>query len=236
MRNRFSYSTRVPVKVDRYLDTPVRVISPLKHGVSTPMITIVTKDNAERHVSSLHQMFRIRKAAFKDRLDWDVSVTGELERDDYDALGPNYVLSVDTRGTVNGCVRLLPTTGPNMLRDIFSQLVTDAAMPCSERVWEASRFTVSRNAMAFAAGLSQTTYELLIGVVGVSLSNDIGTIACVVDKRMERILRRAGWPLKRLGPARRIGNTVAMAGQLEVSEHVLQQLQSSAGLIQTVAA
>ena len=206
------------------------------NGMGALMIRIVTKDDAERHVSRLRQMHRIRKTVFKDRLDWNVSVTGELEFDEYDALGPSYVLSIDTRGIVNGCVRLLPTTGPNMLRDIFRRLVTNATVPCSDRVWEASRFAVSGNVVVTNAGLSQTTYELLIGVVGVGLSNGINTIACVVDSRMERILRRAGWPLKRLGPARPIGNTIAMAGQLDVSQHILRQLQLRAGPAQAVPA
>jgi acyl homoserine lactone synthase len=201
-----------------------------------PMIRIVTKDDAERHVSSLHQMHRIRKTVFKDRLGWDVTVTGELELDEYDALGSIYVLSIDRHGTVNGCVRLLPTTGPNMLRDIFPSLVANAAVPRSERVWEASRFAVSGHTTAVETGLSRTTYDLLIGVVEFCLSNGISTIACVVDMRMERILRRAGWPLERLGPVRRIGNTIAMAGQLDVSEQVLRQLESRVGLAQAVAA
>jgi N-acyl-L-homoserine lactone synthetase len=200
------------------------------------MIRIVTKDNAERYASSLHQMHRIRKSVFKDRLGWNVTVTGELEVDEYDALGPNYVLSTDRSGAVNGCVRLLPTTGPNMLRDIFPWLVTNDSVPCADRAWEASRFAVSRNTTAGEAGLSQATYDLLIGVVSFALSNAISTIACVVDVRMERILRRSGWTLDRLGAARRIGNTIALAGQLEVSERVLRNLEARVGLAQAVAA
>jgi acyl homoserine lactone synthase len=200
------------------------------------MIKIVTKDNAERHVSNLYQMHRIRKTVFRDRLGWDVTVNGELEVDEYDALGPSYLLSIDRYGTLNGCVRLLPTTGPNMLRDIFSSFVTKAAVPRGERVWEASRFAVSRNATAAEAGLSQTTYDLLIGVLKFGLSNGISTIACVVDVRMERILKRAGWQLERLGPAHQIGNTIAMAGQLEVSAQILRQLEARAGLAHAAAA
>src|ERR1700709_2615002 len=166
----------------------------------TPMIRIVTKDNAERNVSNLYEMHRIRKAVFKDRLGWDVTVTGELEVDEYDALGPSYLLSMDRHGTLNGCVRLLPTTGPNMLRDIFPSFVTKAAVPRGKQVWEASRFAVDRNTTAAEAGLSQTTYDLLIGVLKFGLSNGITTIACVVDVRMERILRRAGWRLERPAP------------------------------------
>src|SRR6202051_4140758 len=193
------------------------------------IIRLVTKDNAERHLGSLDQMHRIRKAVFKDRLGWDVKVSGGLEVDEYDALGPSYLLSIDRYGTLNGCVRLLPTTGPNMLRDIFPSFLTKAAVPHGERVWEASRFAVSGNTTAAEAGLSQTTYELLIGVLKCGLSNGITTIACFVDVRMERILRRAGWQLERLGPARRIGNTVAMAGQLDVSAQILRQLEARVG-------
>lgn len=200
------------------------------------MIRIVTKDNAERNVSNLYEMHRIRKAVFKDRLGWDVTVTGELEIDEYDALGPNYVLSMDRYGNLNGCVRLLPTTGPNMLRDIFPSFVTKGAVPRGERVWEASRFAANGNSTAAEGGLSQTTYDLLIGVLKFGLSNGIGAIACVVDVRMERVLRRAGWQIERLGPARRIGNTIAMAGQLEVSVPILRQLGARAGLAHAAAA
>ena len=200
------------------------------------MIRIVTKDNAERNVSNLYEMHRIRKAVFKDRLGWDVTVTGELEVDEYDALGPSYVLSMDRYGNLNGCVRLLPTTGPNMLRDIFPSFVTKGTVPHGERVWEASRFAANGNSTAAEAGLSQTTYDLLIGVLEFGLSNGISTIACVVDVRMERVLRRAGWQIERLGPARRIGNTIAMAGQLEVSVPILRQLGARAGLAHAAAA
>ena len=202
------------------------------------MIRIITKDNADRHVDHLLQMHRIRKSVFADRLGWDVTVRGELEIDEYDAVGPSYLLSMDRHAAVNGCVRLLPTTGPNMLRDIFPSFVTRAAVPYGERVWEASRFAVSGNGSSVAAeaGLSQVTYELLIGVLKFGLSNGITMIVCVVDVRMERILRRAGWKLERLGPAQRIGKTIAMAGQLEVSAQILGQLEARVGLAHAAAA
>jgi len=200
------------------------------------MIRIVTRDNAGSYVRNLYQMHCLRKAVFKDRLGWDVTVSGDVEVDEYDGLGSNYVLAIGIDGAINGCVRLLPTTGPNMLRDIFPSFVTKAAVPCGEQVWEASRFAVSSTNGRAEAGLSQTTYELLIGVLRFALSNRIRTIACIVDVRMERILRRAGWQLDRLGPARRIGNTIAMAGQLDVSAQVLRQLEARVGYAHVAAA
>ena len=120
--------------------------------------------------------------------------------------------------------------------DIFPSFVTKGAVPRGERVWEASRFAVSGNTSAAEAGLSQTTYDLLIGVLEFGLSKGITTIACVVDVRMERILRRAGWQLDRLGPVQRIGNTIALAGQLTVSAQILRELEARVGLVHAAAA
>ena len=173
-------------------------------------------------------MHLLRKQVFSDRLGWSVAVSGGLEVDEYDALAPVYVLSETAEGDVLGSVRLLPTTGPYMLRDTFASLLDDLEAPASELLWEASRFAVARNSAKGDGGLACATYELLIGVLQFSLAHDIEAIVCVVDLRMERVLRRAGWHMQRLGPARRIGKTIAVAGRLDVSEHLLRQLEDLA--------
>src|SRR5260370_25183810 len=96
------------------------------HGMRAPMIRIVTKDNAERHVSNLYQMHRIRKTVFKDRLGWDVPLRVKLEVHEYHPLRPSYLLSIERYGTLNRCLPLSPTTGPNRLINIFQSFVTQA--------------------------------------------------------------------------------------------------------------
>ena len=192
------------------------------------MIKIVSGKNAGHHVSSLHQMHVLRRQVFSDRLGWSVTVSGDLEVDEYDALAPVYVLSETAEGEVLGSVRLLPTIGPYMLRDTFPSLLDDLEAPSSELLWEASRFAVAKNSGKGGSGLACATYELLIGVLQVSLVHDIEAIVCVVDLRMERVLRRAGWRMQRLGRERRIGTTIAVAGRLDVSEELLRRLEDLA--------
>jgi acyl homoserine lactone synthase len=55
-------------------------------------------------------------------------------------------------------------------------------------------------------------------------------IVTVTDARMERILCRARWPLRRLGSPRPIGKTIAVAGYLEVSRERLQCVREAGGL------
>lgn len=50
------------------------------------------------------------------------------------------------------------------------------------------------------------------------------------DLRMERILRRAGWTLQRLGAPQRIGATVALAGLLPIEQGAIDALRRNGGL------
>lgn len=69
------------------------------------------------------------------------------------------------------------------------------------------------------------TYELFAGTIEFGLSIELTEIVTVTDARMERILRRAGWPLRKIGKARPLGNTTAIAGYLEVSPEALQRIR-----------
>src|SRR5258708_4766437 len=193
------------------------------------MITFLSKENVGRHVSSLYQTHRLRKQVFSDRLGWSITVSGDLEVDEYDALAPVYVLSETAEGDVLGVVRLLPTVGPYMLRNTFASLLDDLDAPASELMWEASRFAVAKRSAKGDCGLARATYDLLIGVLQFSLANDIEAIVCVVDLRMERVLRRAGWHMQRLGRERRLRDTIAGAGRRDGSARLPRRLVDLSG-------
>jgi acyl homoserine lactone synthase len=62
------------------------------------------------------------------------------------------------------------------------------------------------------------------------LTRQLTDIVTVTDARMERILCRAQWPLRRLGSPRPIGKTIAVAGYLEVSRERLQCVREAGRL------
>lgn len=76
------------------------------------------------------------------RPQWQGPVINQWEVDGYDALDSLYVLSLDDSMRVIGGVRLLPTTGLNMLNDTFPELLPDGVRIESPLIWEASRFMV----------------------------------------------------------------------------------------------
>jgi N-acyl-L-homoserine lactone synthetase len=114
------------------------------------------------NLSLLMAMHRLRRKVFKDRLDWSVSTTGDLEMDCYDTLNATYLVVVD-QDAVLGCVRLLPTTGPNMLADTFPELLDGRAAPRSEKIAESSRFCIDTEVADSTTdgGLRRATLTLL---------------------------------------------------------------------------
>jgi acyl homoserine lactone synthase len=105
-------------------------------------VIALTRPALLKHSELALGMHRLRRRVFRNRLDWKVSVSDGLEIDQYDALTPTCLLGVDRRDVV-GCVRLLPTTGPNMLADTFPVLLDGRAAPKNAKIWESSRFCVN---------------------------------------------------------------------------------------------
>ncbi|SCB52513.1 acyl homoserine lactone synthase [Bradyrhizobium yuanmingense] len=173
-------------------------------------------------------MHRLRGRVFKDRLDWDVSVSNGLEIDQYDTFNPTYLLALE-QGDVVGCVRLLPTTGRNMLADTFPVLLDGNPAPKATTIWESSRFCVDTKSAAATAenGLRKATFLLLGAMLEWGQQHNLQAIATVTDLRMERILRRAGWHLDRLGLPRQIGSTNAVAGLLPISCEALGAIRAA---------
>lgn len=105
------------------------------------MIELIAPKHHREFSDLLNDMYCLRARVFREQLEWDVEVNDGREADRYDAFGPSYLLS-RVEGRVHGCVRLLPSTGPNMLSDTFPFLLDGAPVPYDTRVWESSRFAL----------------------------------------------------------------------------------------------
>src|SRR5919106_5799193 len=90
----------------------------------------------------LWSMYRFRKSVFKNRLGWAVECHKDQERDRFDDLKPVYLLARTRKGKIEGCFRLLSTTGPYMLKDVFPEMLGDHEAPNASDIWELSRFAV----------------------------------------------------------------------------------------------
>ncbi|MFB4375949.1 acyl-homoserine-lactone synthase [Agrobacterium sp. CR_3] len=103
------------------------------------MFLLIQPHQYDRYAGLLEQSFRLRKRVFHDRLGWLVDVHHGLERDAYDGLGPVYLVWCDEdEHHLYGTVRLMPTTGPTLLRDVFSRTLAGKDL-VSPVAWEGTR-------------------------------------------------------------------------------------------------
>ena len=182
-----------------------------------------------RHFPKLqNSMFCDRADQFKTRLNWAVSVDGRgWERDEYDALNPLYVIWENADGTHGGSMRFLPTTGPTMVNDHFSDLIGGGAI-ASPAIWECTRFCLSRTAEGrVAAALMLAGGELMRKF---ALKHFVG----VFDARMIRIYRMIGSSPDVLGSSGDGRETISI-GLWDYSPVARARVLARAGLSSTIS-
>ena len=174
-------------------------------------------------------MFRLRYETFRVRLGWDVETTDDgLEIDQFDGDNSNYILARSPQDDIDACWRLLPTLGPNMLRDVFPQLLGGQPAPAAADVWELSRFALATDRLAAAEQAGN--YQLSFGPLSVKLmaeaarfarAHGIARYVTVTTAAIERMLKKQGLHIHRLGPPVKIGNVLTLACVIEVDDMTL---------------
>ncbi|WP_199773082.1 acyl-homoserine-lactone synthase [Ensifer adhaerens] len=189
----------------------------------------MTPLNAAEHKSLIEQMFRLRARQFANRRNWRVSVEDGREIDYFDTLDPTYVLVSNDAGILVASLRVLPTTGPHMLADVFRDIMAESSVIRHPLIWESSRFcidpAVARN--YGPDGINMVTREVLHGLFSLARDCGVQNVVSVYDLMVERILRRAGCLFDRIGSVVEYDDgLLTTAGLFEVSDEVIDRLTS----------
>jgi len=172
-------------------------------------------------------MFQLRAEVFAGRLGWQVELTSDgLERDAFDDLDEaRYIIATSTSDSVDAVWRLLPSTGPNMLRDTFPELLHGLPAPCAPDCWEMSRFAIatgrlhsSEDAGNPQIGFGEMSIALMTAAWHFAQARGIARYVTVTTAAIERLLRRQGLNVHRLGPPIRIGSELTVACFIEVDD------------------
>jgi acyl homoserine lactone synthase len=161
-----------------------------------------------------------RHKVFVERLGWQLQTLNNTEQDQFDRVDTVYIISRDQYGDVSGCARLLPTTQPYLLGEVFPQLLNGMPIPNSPDVWELSRFAaVNFNAKTSSESgqfSSPITLALLHEAIAFAAKNGAKRIITVSPVGIERLLNRAGVRAHRAGPPMIIDGHPIFACWIEV--------------------
>ncbi|WP_233804911.1 acyl-homoserine-lactone synthase [Paraburkholderia sp. HP33-1] len=172
----------------------------------------------------INEMYRLRARVFHGRLGWEIPTIAGMEIDGYDALGPYYMLIQDEDQQLRGCWRLMPTEGPNMLKDTFPQLLHGAAAPVGRHIWELSRWAIETGGEVQSFGFTDMTIRAIQEVMRFAQRMGITQYVTVTTTPIERMLRRAGLDISRLGAPLQIGVERAVALDVAVNAKTLTSL------------
>jgi acyl homoserine lactone synthase len=173
---------------------------------------------------------RYRRKVFVDRLGWPLRSDGEIEMDEFD--GPNavYVSSQDEHGHLNGVARLLPTTIPYLLKEVFPSLWYGSDLPHSPETWELSRFAaVDFDTPASFANQASAKHaaSLFRQVARVARTLGARRLVTVSPLGMERLLRINGFHSSRAGLPTKHGRNHVVALAIDVVDRQKDNYHSS---------
>lgn len=198
------------------------------------MIDVFDADTIRHEPELFEAMHRLRHRVFKERQGWEVDSLNGLEFDIFDTsyVNPVYFICRDPVGEVVATLRLLPTTGPNMLRDVFHQIMNGDPVPAREGLWELSRFAVDADptTQAGLAAFNRYTAELLCALGEWGIPNGLDEVIAVYDIMIGRLLRRIGVRPLWMSQRRRIGKCVTVAATYEISDRELGTIRMGAGI------
>lgn len=177
------------------------------------------------------QVLSYRYKVFVKTLGWQLNAQDGQEFDQFDRPDTLYVVSLDREGGINGCARLLPTTQPYLLGEVFPQLMDGLPPPCSPDVWELSRFAamdiVTQSTSSFGQFSSHIALELLQEAIECARNKGAKRIITVSPIGVERLLRRAGFHTHRAGPPIVFDGCTIIACWIEISEVSLEYTAAS---------
>ncbi len=200
------------------------------------MIVVIDGINRSQFSWLVEETYRLRKRVFCDRLGWDVVVEDGKEQDMFDQLNPTYIVSLDKFGKVVGCMRLLQTLGPNMLADVFSDVLQGEPAPSSPDIWEATRFcvdTVRLNGKGSKTknSISYVTSEVMVAAFEYAREAGVRDAVAVIDPIMNRVMcRSCNAPYGYLGKPTPMGKVTAMAALMDCSSERITKLRNFAGI------
>ncbi|MBN8799315.1 MAG: GNAT family N-acetyltransferase, partial [Stenotrophomonas nitritireducens] len=139
-----------------------------------------------------------------ETLGWQMDTPPGIERDRFDRPETVHLISRDDQHAIVGYARLLPTTGPYLLGEMFPQLLNGLPPPCSDEVWELSRFAVMdlRGARTGISALRPSALAVDILQLAADYVESRGgkRLITVSPLAMERLLRRTGFHVHRAAP------------------------------------
>lgn len=172
----------------------------------------------------LRAMFEARKRVFVDLLKWDVPVlAGTWELDHFDDEQATYIIISDGKAGHLASARLLRTTRPHLLDQLYPDLV-EGKIPQGSDTFEITRFCIDPRQRA--PERRQARDMLVTALAQHALSAGIARYTGVAEIGWYQQIAAFGWDCAALGQPRLVGGRMLAAMVITIDEHTPARLDS----------
>lgn len=174
---------------------------------------------------ALRAMFEARKQVFVDLLKWDLPVLGGTwELDRFDDAHATYIVVTGQEGRHQASARLLETTRPHILGELFPQLC-ESALPSAPDIYEITRFCLDRRLRA--AGRREARNQLVSALARHALASGITSYSGVAEMAWFQQILSFGWRCEPLGLPRICNGAMLAAFSITIDEETPGRLAAA---------
>lgn len=158
------------------------------------MIKIITAHNIANHAELMEKVWRFRHVQFVERLGWRGLASGDgREIDQFDTNDAIHLV-VEKNDAVIGYSRLLRTSGPHLLSDIYPEIMGGRAWPRHDAIYEWTRCISDANAGRL--GNVQASHMLITGVLEFCLAAGISGLVVETHPKLVAWMRETGYEVE----------------------------------------
>lgn len=153
-----------------------------------------------------------------------------LERDQFDNEDATYILASE-KGQIIGGSRLVPTTRPHLLSEVFPYLASVRGLPRAVDIYEWTRMFVVKNRRDGRTMGGQTRGMVICGVLEHCLDNGITGLTALIEMFWLPLFNSMGWNLTPLGLPELINGEWSIAVKMAIDENTLASTRAFHGIV-----
>lgn len=188
------------------------------------MIDAISLETAHLLGDALPATHRLRHRIFIERQKYGVPSWKGMEWDQFDTPAATYLLWRDEASRPRAIARLIPTSRPYMIQQLWPELAADFVLPSSDDVWEITRLGIDRNLDFNLRG--RIFGEMFCAFAEFGLLQGISSYLFVTPPQViAGALDQAGVVAQRMGAPKRLGRLPVVAACSPVSRQALRLLR-----------
>lgn len=196
------------------------------------MLNVHVISGANRHLydRELDEHHRIRHRIYVEELRWRGLTPREDKReyDQFDTADTVYLLGIENDRVVGG-LRLMPTTGPHLIADVFSRFASERGVPRRADIAEWTRIFVVPERREEHSG-SKVGSTVIAAMIEYGLEEGLSGISVVMNTFWLPKFHKYGWRVRPLGMPDIHDDEWLIAVLIDVNQEALAGIRSACGL------